>query len=367
MNKLKIKKFVCLALTLLIVSQNALCAKLYGDKTADFSLSFDAAENSDTLMLLKKLGIFDGEYLPEKNMPYETAAKIFMADGENTQNGGEFLTNEDFFRLCAISFGLKENSKENLKETSNEKLCDFYDFALCSAENKPYIAAYLESCGQYENTDGQKLLRPKNILTEREFFSKLSLFEAEIAKKYGFDVISGKISDISAMGGEKTISLTGGNDIVTKENDLFLTVGDKAEQGCEICVFYKGNTAYAAKITKSGENRFKTGGIYKGDVFLYDKSGHRIIFKNLKKYQKGEFLNFGENGLINTSDKDNVLSGKTDLLTEFNAFSNFLVYENYSVSSQDKINNFLLDREAVFFTMIDRYGEEKICYIIYVG
>ncbi|UKI36411.1 MAG: hypothetical protein L6V93_21405 [Clostridiales bacterium] len=86
-------------------------------------------------------------------------------------------------------------------------------------------------------------------------------------------------------------------------------------------------------------------------TFLYDKSGHKIIFKNLKKYQKGEFMPAAENGV----------------LTGFDAFSNFLVYENYSDSSQDKINRFLLDREAVFFTMIDQYGSEKICYIIYVG
>ena len=76
-----------------------------------------------------------------------------------------------------------------------------------------------------------------------------------------------------------------------------------------------------------------------------------FIFKNLKKYQKGEFMPAAENGV----------------LTGFDAFSNFLVYENYSDSSQDKINRFLLDREAVFFTMIDQYGSEKICYIIYVG
>ena len=53
---------------LLLIGQNALCAKLYGDKKADFSLSYDAGENADILMLLKKLGIFDGEYLPDLSL-----------------------------------------------------------------------------------------------------------------------------------------------------------------------------------------------------------------------------------------------------------------------------------------------------------
>lgn len=253
------------------------------------------------------------------------------------------MTNEDFFRLCAVSF--------NLKSENSQKLCDFYDFALCSAENRGYVSAYLESYEKCENPDGKKLLRPKDEQTEKDFFAKLALFDAEIAKKHGYDVTNGKISDVSAMGSEKTISLTNGNDVVTKENDLILYIGDKPEQGCSVLCFAKDGTCFALKIKKNDENRFKTGGIYKGDVFLYDKSGHKIIFKNLKKYQKGEFMPAAENGV----------------LTGFDAFSNFLVYENYSDSSQDKINRFLLDREAVFFTMIDQYGSEKICYIIYVG
>ena len=339
---MKIRKFVCLALALLLTWQNALCAALYGDKTADFSLSYDAGENADILMLLKKLGIFDGEYQPDKDMSYEKAAKIFKIP-ENDENGGKILTNEDFFHLCAISF--------NLKGENNEKLCDFYDFALCSKKNREYISAYLENYEKYENLDGKKLLRPKNTQNEKNFFAKLALFDAEIAKKYGYDVINGKISGVSAMGNEKTISLTSGNDVITKGNDLILYIGDKPEQGCAVTGFARGGFCYALKIKKSDKNRLKTGGIYKGDVFLYDKSGSRIIFKNLKKYQKGEFMPIGEN----------------DILTGFDAFSNFLVYENYSDSSQDKINRFLLDKEAIFFTMIDQYGSEKICYIIYVG
>ena len=294
-------------------------------------------------MLLKKLGIFDGEYLPGRGMAYEKAVKIFGIDEDNGENDGKILTNEDFFRLCAVSF--------NLKSENSKKLCDFYDFALCSAENRGYVSAYLESYEKYENPDGKKLLRPKDEQTEKEFFAKLAHFDAEIAKKHGYDVTNSKISGVSAMGSEKTISLTNGNDVVTKANDLILYIGDKPEQGCSVLCFAKDGACFALKIKKNDENRFKTGGIYKGDVFLYDKSGHKIIFKNLKKYQKGEFVPIAENGV----------------LTGFDAFSNFLVYENYSASSQDKINRFLLDREAVFFTMIDQYGNEKICYIIYVG
>mgnify|MGYP004513518045 FL=1 len=340
---MKIRKFVCLALVLLLIGQNALCAKLYGDKKADFSLSYDAGENADILMLLKKLGIFDGEYLPGRGMAYEKAVKIFGIDEDNGENDGKILTNEDFFRLCAVSF--------NLKSENSKKLCDFYDFAFCSAENRGYVSAYLESYEKYENPDGKKLLRPKDEQTEEEFFAKLAHFDAEIAKKHGYDVADGKISGVSAMGSEKTISLTNGNDVVTKANDLILYIGDKPEQGCSVLCFAKDGACFVLKIKKNDENRFKTGGIYKGDVFLYDKSGHKIIFKNLKKYQKGEFMPAAENGV----------------LTGFDAFSNFLVYENYSDSSQDKINRFLLDREAVFFTMIDQHGSEKICYIIYVG
>lgn len=309
------------------------------DRTVLYSLEYDAGENNDILMLLKKLGIFDGEYASLQNMTYGKAAKIF---GESFSGGDLPLTNEDFMCLCAKSFALSEKN--------GEKLFDFYDFSLVKAENRTLVASYLESFSQYENTDGKHLLRPKNVLSEEEFFKKLKNFEKELAKKYGFDVTAAKVTDFSMTGNEKTLCLTNGDEIKIKEGDLLLFTGDKTVKGSSVTVFSKDNTAYAAESKSPAESRYKTGGIYKGSVFLYDRSGQRIIFKNLKRYQKGEFLNASDEG---------TLSG-------FDAFSNFLVFENYYPSSSDKINSFLLDKEAVFFTMIDGYGNEKICYIIYV-
>lgn len=342
MKKLNVRKIISLALMLMILCENVFCARYIGDKTVDFSIEYDAGENGDFLRLLKKLEIFDGEYLPEKNITYEKAAKIFGVFDLN-ENNESFLTNEDFMCLAAKSFILKADGLKRIYE--------FYDFALCKAENRSLIEAYLEKFEDIENADGQNLMRPKKVLNEKEFFTKLSYFGKELATKYGYNIINGRVSDLSMMGNEKTISLTTGDEVVTKESDLLLLIGDNVKKGDGAYVFVKENTAYAVETVKLSSNRFKTGGIYKGNVFLYDKSEHKIIFKNLKKYQKGEFADISQKGA----------------LTGFDAFSNFLVYENFASSSADKINNFLLDKEAVFFTMIDEYGLEKICYINYVG
>ncbi|UKI36412.1 MAG: hypothetical protein L6V93_21410 [Clostridiales bacterium] len=106
-------------------------------------------------------------------------------------------------------------------------------------KNRGYVSAYLEGYEKMRKISTAKsFLRPKDEQTEKDFSQSLR-FLTRKSQKHGYDVTNGKISDVSAMGSEKTISLTNGNDVVTKENDLIFIHRRQARTGVQCIVLCK--------------------------------------------------------------------------------------------------------------------------------
>lgn len=332
------KTFLILTLIFSLCFNTAFAYNFSVDNKNNISESFND-ENASFLKLLSKFGIYNFSYESDKILKCSEAndilKQLFMLD-YNVISKDDVLTNEVLINGIVNSLGLKTSVKLN-------KIFTYSDFGFIDAKYRYSYEAYLNS---FDILSPQ--LNPKDTVTLKDLIKILSVHEKYIVEKHGFKIIEGNVGEISLYNDIKTISLSNRNNVVIKRNDKLLFIGDEISKGCKAYLYTKDKKVFAIKC-KTVEKSFESGAIYKGKVFLYDENTNKIIFNGIKKYSDFSFNNY-INGFY-----------------EFDVFANFLVFDNYTSVDKDKINTDYLDKEAVFFTVIDKNQNEKICYIIYGG
>ncbi len=338
MKKFSLAKFyLILTLIFSIISTTVFAVDFGVDNTNDIINTY-TDENSSFLKLLSKLGIYTDNYnadsILKQNEANDILKKLFLLEN-NILTKEDTLTNEVLINAIVNSLGIEKSAKLN-------KIFTYPDFGYVDVKYRYSYEAYLN------NFDFSSKLNPKKEVTQKNFFLILSTHQDSIIKKHGFDILETKVADVSLYNNIKTISLSDRNNIKINKNDKFLFLGDEIETGSKAYVYVKDKNAFAIKCQNITKN-YSAGSIYKGTVYLYDRNSNKIILSNIKKYSSSMFKNY------------------IDGFYEFDAFNNVLFYDNFGYIASDTINADYLDKEAVFFTMIDENKNEKICYIVYGG
>lgn len=339
MKKINFAKLV-LILTLIfsIISATVFAIDFSVDNTNSVDSSYND-ENSSFLLLLSKLGIYNDEYNTDKLLKASEAntilKKLFSLEN-NVLVNDDALTNEILINALVNSMNIEKSAKLN-------KIFSYADFGYVDLKYRYSYEAYLNNF----EVDWQ-YLNPKKEVTQKDLFIMLSYHEDTIVKNHGFEIFETKVADVSLYNKIKTIFLSNRNNIIIKEDDMFLLLGDEIETGSIAKVFIKDGKAFALKC-KNIQKNYQAGSIYKGRVYLYDRNSNKVILSNVKRYSNSKFNNY--------------ITG----FCEFDAFNNILFFDNFVSVDNSIINTDYLDKEAVFFTMTDKDNNEKICYIVYGG